>query len=383
MNLKEQRESLVKAIDATISAAKAAGRDLTSEEATDVQAKMTEVKDVDNRIKAAAEADAMLTGAPEQEKSEAVKSFGDAYVKSDAYAAVKRGHLGERFGFKAATDIHTIGELGPILDATGRDLGITTEKAKPSIFDWIKPQAISESAVRWIEEGLAEGNFEVVPEGGQKPQIHFNYEPKSDTLHTIAAFFDSTVQLVRNAPAFAARLNQRGLAKLHLDKGNLAVNAVEGTDGFNGLLNVSGLSTVTAATQAEWLDALAEAVATAESFGDFPVDGILLNSKDWSKIRLSKDAQGAYLAGSPFGGFAARSLFDVPVIVAPYIPEGTALVGSSQHITWYEENQVWVETTNSDKDKFTKNILTTRIEQDGLLVVERPAAITKVTLTAA
>ena len=46
----------------------------------------------------------------------------------------------------------------------------------------------------------------------------------------------------------------------------------------------------------------------------------------------------------------------------------------------YRKGGVRVESTNSDQGKFTKDIVTTRIEERVALAVRIPAAVVKVTL---
>lgn len=361
--------------------------EFSAEDAARVVELSETIRDIDVKIKAADESARILAGISDGKKAQdaeaAPKSFGDAYVKSAGYATVKEGRYGQRVAVKANTDIHGLEGLGEAFDST-RDLGIrsTTDRDALTIFDWLKPVYIDEAAVKWVEETADEGDFESVKPGEQKPQLHFGYAPKSAALVTAAGWFDSHVSLIRRAPEFAARINERGLRKLRLDQERMLLTATESSDGFNGILNTSGIGTVTAGTKAAWLDAIYDAITQAETMGDYPVDGIVISRADWGVLRKTKDAQGAYLMGNPFGPqLAGQSLFGTPVFVSSQLTAGTALVGASENATFYLDRQVYVDVTNSDQDKFTKNIVTTRIEQDMLGVVERPSGLVKVTLT--
>ena len=381
MNMKEMREAAEAALRELNE--KAAGRDFTTEEAEEISAHAATIENA-KKIEAAAKAsDELLAGIGKTESDAEVKSVGESYVKSDGFSLVKAGQYGARTAVKANTDIHGLGELGTAYDST-RDLGVAPSVGRDdlTIFNWLRPVEIEEAAVKWVEETADEGNFKIVKPGDQKPQLHFGYTAKSAALATAAGWFDSHVSLIRRAPEFAARINERGLRRLRLDQENLLLNGKEATDGFNGLLNTSGIGTVTAANKAEWLDALYDAITQAETLGEYPVDGIVISRADWGVLRKTKDAQGAYLMGNPFApGLASQTLFEVPVYVSSQLAAGTAVVGSSENATMYLDKQIYVDVTNSDKDKFTKNIVTTRIEQDMLPVFERPGAFVKVTLT--
>lgn len=381
MTMKEMREAAEKALRELNE--KASGRDFTVEEAEQINEHARVIADAKKIESAAKQSEALLAAISEGKEQAEVKSFGDAYVKSGDYEKVARGQYGHRAAVKANTDVHGLDGLGSAFDSS-RDLGVAggVERDALTIFDWITPTYISEAAVKWVEETADEGDYKIVKPGDKKPQLHFGYTPKSAALVTAAGWFDSHVSLIRRAPEFAERINERGLRKLRLDQERLLLNAEESSDGFNGILNTSSIGTVTADTKADWLDGLYDAIAQAETLGDFPVDGIAISRADWGVLRKTKDAQGAYLLGNPFADqIAGASLFGVPVYVSSQLEAGTALVGSSQNATAYFDSQVYVDVTNSDADKFTRNIVTTRIEQDMLGVVERPAGFVKVTLT--
>lgn len=359
--------------------------EFTTEQAARVEELGAEVKNLDIQIKAAATAEKLLSdigGGVEEKGDEAqAKSVGEAFIKSGSYSAIQQGAYGNRTEIKAATDVHSLEDLGTAF-VSERQLPLQRlPEQRTTLFSWLRPQTISEGAVKWVQETAPEGDFEIVAEGEVKPQLHFGYEPKSDTLHTAAGWFDSTVQQVRRATQFAADINRRGIRKLVLDQERMVLSGTEAEDGFNGLLNTSGIGTVTAANRGEWFDALYEAIMQAEELGEFDVNGMIMNRADWAVLRLAKNGQGDYVAGSPFAGEVAERLFTIPVIVSSRVPKGTALVGASENVAVYTEPTVHVDVTNSDGDKFRRNIVTTRIEQDILLAALRPAGLVKVTLT--
>lgn len=377
MNLIDQREGLVKDL-AEISTKINTGI-VTDADYAAVDAKTAQIAELDVKIASNNRLEKFLgqAEAPERDGDELAKSFGEAFVKSAGYDELLRGNYGSRTEVKAATDIHTFGEVESFAESA-RNLGLRQAPTQRTIFDWLKPETITEGAVKWVEETADEGQFEIVAEGALKPQLHFGYTPKSDTLHTAAGWFDTTTQMIRLAGQFAADINRRGLRRLILDQERLVLGATQATDGFNGILNYSGLGTVSGT---EMFTTLYEAIEQAEDVGEFPVDGIVMNRKDWGKLVTSQNAEGNYYSGSPFGSEIAERVWNTPVIVSSRIAEGTALVGASQNAAVFTEPTVHIDVTNSDGDKFRRNIVTTRIEQDILSLLYRPAGMVKVTFT--
>jgi hypothetical protein len=91
VNLKQMRAAALKAAQDLIDAAKAAARDLTADEQATVEAKFAEVEELDVKIKAAEDSDALMKrlgsyGPPAagdgDREVKGAKSLGEHFVKS-------------------------------------------------------------------------------------------------------------------------------------------------------------------------------------------------------------------------------------------------------------------------------------------------------------
>lgn len=115
MNLKAQRAAALKAAQDIINEAKGAERDLTADEQTTIAAKFAEVDELDTKIKAAADSDALMgrieSFGPVSDEVEidGAKTIGEHFVKSvgeQGLARVKTvtGTVVAAPEFKANTD---------------------------------------------------------------------------------------------------------------------------------------------------------------------------------------------------------------------------------------------------------------------------------------
>ena len=379
MNLKTQRAAALKAAQEIVDGAKSAERDLTTEEQSTVTAKFAEVDDLDAKIKAAAESDALMArigsfGAPEvadRDADKPAKSLGEHFAKSVGSEGFAR--LKERGGFtvaapefKANTDPQLVpGSFGPVLTVVDRT--IVRSYRRPVVSDVFGSGSISGNAVTYFVEGAFEGTIATVAENGQKPQIHVaDPTAVTDSLKKIAAWWGTKLNWFPD--------NIKGGARKKV---------------LDSLLNRGGIQPETQAVAPDSAqDAIFRAMTKVQTATGLTADAILINPADYQALRLSKDANGQYFGGGFFsgeygvGGIAIQPpLWGLRTIVTSAVAAKTVVVGALQSATTvYRKGGVRVESTNSDLGKFTKNVITTRIEERVALAVRIPAAVVKVTL---
>jgi HK97 family phage major capsid protein len=94
-----------------------------------------------------------------------------------------------------------------------------------------------------------------------------------------------------------------------------------------GLLNVSGILTRARGTDSN-LDALLKSVTDLRAGSSFVVaNAVCMHPSNFETVRLSKDAQGAYLLGNPRSPEPPQ-LGRARFVVTTRMPAGTALVGN-------------------------------------------------------
>lgn len=403
MNLKTQRAAALKAAQDVVAKARAESRDLTPEEIDEVETKTAEVKALDAQIERAAKSAALVNeiggmGADERQPSEesraAAKSLGEHFVKhvgQDGLTNLKTrgGFTVSAPEFKAATDPQLVpAAFSPVL--TQVDTNVVRSYRRPSVADLLGSGTLSGNAVTYFVEGAVEGAFTTVAEGGQKPQIHIaDPTPVTDSLKKIAAWFDTSDEMVEDIPFWVSEINNRGLYLLDMFEESQLLSGDGTGSNVLGLLNRSGIQTETQAVAPDSAqDAIFRAITKVQTATGLSADGIIINPADYQALRLSKDSNQQYYGGGFFygeygnGGVAAQPpLWGVRTVVSAAVPAKTVVVGAlSAATTVYRKGGVRVESTNSDLGKFTKNVITTRIEERVALAVRIPSAIVKVTL---
>lgn len=402
MNLKTQREASLKAAREIAESAK--GRTFTDEEKTDIDAHMAKADELGGQIKAA-EADearmsrlAALSPDTEASRVEVVerpaKSLGEHFAKhvgAEGFTNLKNrgGYTVSAPEFKAATDPQlTPAGFAPAL--TEFDTTVVRAYRRPTVSDLLGSGSLSGNAVTYPVEGAVEGAFTTVAEGAQKPQLHIG-DPTlvTDSLKKIAAWFDTSDEMAEDLPFWVSEVNNRGLYLLSMfEEAQLLSGSGTGTN-LQGLLNRSGIQTETQAIAPDSAqDAIFRAMTKVQTATGLSADGIIINPVDYQALRLSKDANGQYFGGGFFSGEYGNGgvtfqppLWGLNTVASAAVPAKTVVVGAFKAATTvYRKGGVRVETTNSDLGKFTKNLLTTRIEERIALAVRIPAAVVKVAL---
>ena len=403
MNLKQMMEAALKAAREIALKAKSEGRDLTADEVSAFDQKMAEVDDLKAKIKSAEESEARFAklaaidpgkDVPDVDEK-AAKSLGEHFVKSVGAEGLRR--IKETRGtsvsapeFKAATDPNlTPGSLSPALAQVDRT--VVQGFRRPTVADLLGVGILGAgtNAVTYFVEGAVEGSFATVAEGGQKSQIHFaDPVARTDAAKKIAAWWDTSDEMMEDLDFWVSEINNRGLYLLGLAEESQLLNGDGTGSNVLGLLNRSGIQTETqAATGDSAQDAIFRAMTKVQTATGMAADSIIINPVDYQALRLSKDANGQYYGGGFFSGqYGNGTDFQPPIwglktVVSAAVAAKTVVVGALKPATTvYRKGGVRVESTNSDQGKFTKDIVTTRIEERLALAVRVPAAIVKTTL---
>lgn len=402
MNLKEQRAAVLTAAQAIIDGAKGAERDLSADEIATIEAKHADVKALDLKIETAAKSAALVTAIgglsaneePATPDAKGATTLGDHFAKAvgaEGFARLKErgGYTVSAPEYKAATDPQLVpAAFSPLL--TQVEQGVVRGFRRPLVTDLFGTGTISGNAVTYFTEGAIEGAFTTVAEGGQKPQIHVaDPTPVTDSLKKIAAWFDTSDEMAEDLDFWRSEINNRGLYQLGLFEEAQVLTGPGTGSNLLGVLNRVGIQTETqAATGDSAQDAIFRAITKVQTATGLVAEGIVINPADYQALRLSKDANGQYFGGGFFSGEYGQGgvtltppLWGIPTIVSAAVPAKTVAVGAFKSAaTVYRKGGVRVESTNSDLGKFTKNLITTRIEERLALAVRIPAAIVKVTL---
>ena len=409
MNLKKEREALIKKASELIDARKAADETLTDDDRAALADYKEKIDSYGKQIEQASEDEALIAaiskcaptaggdddapaGGPAADEP---KSLGAHFVKHAAERLTQvKGMSGASVSvpeFKAATDTHglTSWTAGvPYLTDWDRTV-VQGYRPEVTVASLLGSGSISGNAISYLVEAARAGNFETVAEAGAKPQFNYgNPTTVTDALKKIAGFIKLTDEFLEDAPFLKSEIDGRLLYDLAWFEEQQLLNGNGSGQNVLGLLNRSGIQTETGASVADNPDAIFRAITKVSTGSGLRADGVVINPTDYQSLRLAKDGNAQYYGGGFFAGQYGQGgipenppLWGLRTVVTPAIAAGTALVGAfSQSATLYRKGGIRVEATNSNATDFTSNLVTIRAEERVALAVRRPLGLVKVTL---
>lgn len=413
MKLKEKLDDLLAKANAIVT--EADGGELTAEKSAELDQLVEDAEGVKAQIERATKdaglvermkslgAKAGVTDVTPTDDDLPAKSLGDHFVKSlgDNYRDRLRSGVKiastEFIPAKSASDTQASPALATDWGRDNlQDVDLTIQRAKRDrlvIADLLGKGTLSGSSVKYYLEGAFEGDFEMVAEGGLKPQVHVeDPEPVTDEVRKIAAWIGFTDEILEDMPLWVSEINQRLLYKLAV-KEELELLRGTGTgQHILGILNRDGVQTIAKGANTE---ADAENVFKAQTLismaTDYQADAVLVNPFDYERFRLGKDANKQYYGGGYFmGAYGGGAILEQPplwglrTVVTRAVGVGEAVVGNfSQAATMYRKGGVKVDSTMSDGDDFVHNKVKTRVEERIALAVRQPQAFVKLALSSA
>lgn len=315
------------------------------------------------------------------------KTAGDNVVDADNFKAFRDGsaqkarvELAESFDKKAA--------LNPITTPTGgvvqayRRPGILAGAFRPLTIEGLFPTLpIATNAFEYVQENEAknENHAAFVAEGAQKPFGSTDFEVKTGTVKTIAHLARVSKQLMSDAPALAAYINQRLVYGIDLVVEDQLVTGDGSGQNLSGIFH-AGNYTAHGAAKSDLGKAptLFDLILFAKSKVEqnfFRPNVILLNPLDWTKLLMEKNGSGDYYLGHP-ASVAPKYLWGLPVWTTPAMKAGNFLVGDfTQAATLWNRQGMTVELFEQDSDNVQKNLVTIRAERRLGFGVERAKAL--------
>lgn len=304
------------------------------------------------------------------------REMGEKFIKSAAFKEYNRTTKSS-----PVVDI----EVKTLLDTTGFPIASTrsnmliqTPLRRLVVADLIPNGTISQPRFLYMEETTFTNNADTVAEGGQKPESALAFTERSADVRKIATVLPVTDELFEDAPAMRSYVQSRLTVFLQLAEEEQLLNGSGVAPDILGILNnpsiqdqPKGLDTV--------VDAIYKAIVLVEENSKLPVSGVVLNPFDWQTIRLSKDANGNYLFGSPMSGDIER-IFGYPVVRTSAIAAGTGLVGAFDLAAMIlRRSGIAFAASTEHSDFFIKNKLMLRVEERLAFPTFRPQGFCTVT----
>jgi HK97 family phage major capsid protein len=347
----------------------------------------------------------------EQEQPQyAAKTFGQQIIESRAYKTAVAS-VGSRFSSSADIDVKVAGTVaegttvsGGFLNGVGGALavpeyrpGIVDLKFAPLSVAQLFSQGTTNAAIiSYVRQTAETIGAAAVAEGATKPQIDATVARLNEQVGKIAGWYKITDEMLQDVSYIQSFLTNHLIGQIQRYEENAVLNGT-GYPSINGILGRSGMQTTisggTTGTIAAAVNKFGEAIfqqVTAIRFNSFlEPDAVVMNPIDWQYLRLAKDANTQYYSGGPFtgaygtGGYSnVEALWGLRVVLSPRITSGTALVGAfAEAGQLVRRTGISVEMANQNQDDFINNLILVRAEERAALIVTRPEAFGKVTVT--
>lgn len=324
------------------------------------------------------------------------RSMGQQFIESPAMAWLKQHPVGTKgaswsspsVDLNAATLTTTGGSPG-----SGGDLivpqyvpGIQPLLFKRLVVADLMPSGRTDSnSIVFMKETTFTNAADTVAEGGTKPESTLIFDQTSSDVRKIAHWLPATEEMLEDVPAIRSYIDMRLRLGVELEEEDQLLNGNGTPPNLRGLLNQTGLATTIVSGGSPGdsnADAIFKQMMALSYTSLVPADGIVMNPTNWQSIALSKNADDQYYAGGPFNTPPIPRLWGLPVVLTPSITANTALVGAYRTAAQvFRKGGIRVEATNSHASYFITNLVAIRAEERLALVVYRPSAFGKVTLS--
>jgi hypothetical protein len=248
----------------------------------------------------------------------------------------------------------------------------------PTILDVIPVGSTNQNSYVYMAETLGTNVAAEVAEGGTYPEATVVYTEISEPLRKIAVTLPVSDEALADEPRVREIIDNRLTFFVRQRLANQVINGNGTSPNLRGILNRSGINTVTGTTAANILDKVLNGVRLVKDAMAEP-DAIVLSSSSWETIMGVKTTDGAYVYGSPANGGPA-TLWGIPVVVSNQLPSGTyALIGAfREHSELILRSEVNIE-VGYVNDDFARGRKAVRADVRAALAVYRAAAFTAVT----
>ena len=308
------------------------------------------------------------------------KTLGDAGVAAFKKAEWSHDSHGGtvRFSFKAgevpASPVTSSTTLGGYTNDVKRPGLITKPKDELIFADLFNTEQLAGTSLTYTRELGIVGDFDVVAEGGEKPQMSAQWDTKTVTIEKLAGIYKMTDEFLDDAPLFVQNMN---------DNFNYKMRAKEEARLVSTLLNDADIQSYEYDDSKDnaLIEAIFHAVTLIKVNAARNANAIVLNPLDYEIVRLTKDGNAQYYGGGVFagqygnGGLAyAQPIWGIPTYVSNSVSQGTVLVGDFTGASVLRHGGVNVAMTDSDGDDFSHDIITVRMEERIALAVYYPKA---------
>lgn len=301
----------------------------------------------------------------------AIKSAAEEFVNSPQYKSLVAGDV-HRARIEVKNTVTT--------DSTNtfplQKPGIIPGNFLPlTIRDVLTSITVNTNMVNAIREASWTNAAAEVAQAAAKPESAATFEQYNVPITTVAHWIKISNQLLSDAPAVVAYIENRlrdGLAQ-RIDAQLLNGNGT--APNLSGLTDTGNFAAYTGTVGDLLVDAINRAKYALWATGNMP-DTVIVNPADWGKMERTREGTGTgnYLYGMP-GVAAGMNPFGLRVVLSNNMAAGNFLVGDLRgSAVLYNRQGATIEMGYVNAD-FTNNLITIRAEERLGLGVERPQGI--------
>jgi HK97 family phage major capsid protein len=349
---------------------------VTTETKTRLDAIQTQVDAIDKKL-----VDRIGTPGAEQ------KSLAEVLKENDDVARIVRDKKG-RAVFTLTGEHSRIGEVKTIttpaivtpgvVDAD-RMQGIVTEARRTlRVRDVLSSRPTTLPLVYWVKVNSPLVNASPQVEASSKFENAVTFTTANSPVKTIATFIKASRQALDDFAELAGFL-QTGLPYyVNKDEEDQLLSGDNTGENLNGLTTQAtsfDTSLLSAAAGYTRIDQVGAAIEQVNAIDEVDPTFIIMNRKDWWKLRRTKDSFGRYILGDP-QSIGNPTLWGLTPVATNAIAQGTFLVGSGNAAATEirDRMEMQVDISTEDSDNFQRNLVTIRAEKRLVLCVMRPAS---------
>lgn len=335
-----------------------------------------------------------------------VKSLGEQFVSSAEFKSfresggytmsqdfeVKSRNLGGQFEQK---DLYTYFPTGPSIaphfGQTQFDPLVIQAFRRTRVRDLFPVMSTAANLIDFFRVSGFANNASVVPERsggafGLKPQSTLTIVAAQAPVRIIAHFEVAHRNIIMDEPQLQGLINNELLYGLRLQEDYQILQGTGTGEDLLGILNTPGIQgyahNTAAVAPSNIVDNKADDIrraATKAILAYYEPTGVIEHPYDWEATELSKDQYGRYLVAGGVAVGADKTLWQMPVVDTPAMPQGTALVGSfGLGAQLYDREQGNVRIAEQHADFFIRNAVVVLAEQRLALAVKRPESFVRV-----
>ncbi|MDT8071202.1 MAG: phage major capsid protein [Terriglobia bacterium] len=310
------------------------------------------------------------------------KSAGRTVVESDVFkdfasrGMKETGNISVKSFFTKTAIVNAEGLNQPLVQAYRMPGIVGPGQQRLTIRDLLTVTATNSNMIEYCREasstnaGAIQGvdSSPAAYENVAKAESAMAFELLNEPVRTLAHWFPISNQVLSDSTALQGYIDGRGRYFLKLKEEDELLNGTGSGGHLNGLIqNATAYDTGYNASGDTYIDTLSHAI-TQINDSLYEADAIVVNNKDFEKIRLTKTAgtgitSGTYILGDPRIA-TLPTLWGLPLVSTKSIAEGTFLVGAFQMgaVLWDRE-QASVAVSREHSDFFVRNMSAVLFEE--------------------